>query len=206
MAKPTSHILTALHRNLSGLGEGDEKQQLFTVVEEQAGLIVRMAKAVERFTGENDPMAISSALFIGIKVARALHESGEELTYGFTHLSVLQAAKLAFSLHQCGNSFVLRNNSVQAEYSCDDPAASIPVLIDRADPLSLLEAKETVAGLDPLTLSRAFADAELEAINTQEAARKCGITDRAMRYRIAKAKAKARRDDGNQGDLFGEAA
>lgn len=201
MARPTSHILIALRRNLSGLAEGNEKQQLLTVLEEQAGLIVRLAKAAEHYTGEDDPMAISSALFIGIHKARMLQTAGKKTTYSLSHLAVLLAAKLAFGMKQRGNSF-MRSRHIAIEYSCDDADASIPVLVDIEDPLLRLEAMETAASLDPLAVSSAFSGAEIEAINTQEAAEKCGITDRAMRYRMAKAR--ARRDVGNQGDLFGE--
>ncbi len=201
MAKqPSALVLIALRRVLAGF-TGSEKQQLIAVVEEQSGLIVRLSSAAKRYAGEDDNQAIASALLIGISEARALHAAGVKTTYSLSRLSVLQAAESVFLLRQAGSTFV-PCNSVWITVSTDDPAVSIPVLIDRSDPLAMLEAKETAASIDPLALSRAWAEADSEAVSTQEAAKQCGISDRVMRYR----KAKACRAAGNQGDLFGEAA
>lgn len=196
----STQVLIALRRVMAGLA-GSEKQQLIAVIEEQAGLIVRLSNAAKRYAGEDDNQAIASALLIGVMEAQELHAAGEKKTYSLSHLSVLQAAKSVFLLRQAGSNFV-PCNSVRITASTDDPAVLIPVLIDWSDPLAMLEAKETAAGIDPLALSRARAEADSEEVNTKESAKKCGISDRAMRYW----KAKARRADGNQGDLFGGAA
>lgn len=201
MAKPTSHILVALKRDLAGLAEGDQKQQLLAVLEQQAGLIVRLAKAADRFTGEDDPQAIAGALFVGICEARELHEKGEKVTYSFSHLAILQAAK-CLGLRQCGSNFARHLASAEAFESFDDPDFMIQPGACLNDPLSIMEAFEVLAGLDKEEISRAMALATIDAIDTAEAARRCGISDRGMRYRLKKARAAVL----HQGDLFGGVA
>lgn len=205
MVKPTSRILLALRRDLDGLGEGDEKQQLLAVLDEQAGLIVRLFKATERFTGEDDPQAMSGALYLGIREARALHENGENLSYSLSHLAILRAAS-CLGLRQSGSDFARRKDSADPFESFDDPDFMVQPGACLDDPMQIMEAFEVLAGLDQEAISRANALATIDAIDTTEAARRCGISDRAMRYRKKKARAAILRQGKGQGDLFGGVA
>lgn len=208
MVKPTSYILTALRRTLAGLSKVDEKQQLLAVLDEQAGLVVRLAKAAEQFTGEDDSDAIVSALVIGLCDARSLHSCGKKLGFSLTFLATLRAARVLGLRHKLGGFAPAARTAMASVYLDDDEALEIGSaetlqggsLLWTTSPETAFLLCDSVSRINKIEYSARMALADIEEQSAAESARHSGVTDRAIRYRKAKARAAAL----HQGDLFGE--
>lgn len=184
-----NRTLARLRRELADLPEAG------ALLAEQAGLIIKLSQAATRFGEDVD--GIPSALAIGMLEATRLHDAGKKTNFRRSHLAVLLAARVLSLRHAAGSFQRCSRSAIAASFEVDEGQIEEPRHSD--DPALIFEACEAVAGLDYLMVSHQFAQADRESIRTADVAASCQITDRAARYRKAKARAKAT----VQGDLFG---